>query len=648
MNKLQQLESLEQYHIPTPEFMVVDNPLDIPVEQIERKLQYPLCVRSTFTGNFKKGHYASFPDVTKNELKRTIKYVYNSYPLIEGQKVIVQEMVNSDFSGTLSAPKDGVWKLTFKEHQNGRALGQEHYLLLPKFNKADIYFNRLHQIWKPFPSDSPFYKLSQLFIELSVYAGKLLKKQADHLKEGVEIEFAVERKDIFVLQYHPIKEIEQKEEVLYAAHYKALMPPQPSQAMSSLLSDCTMQLKENPGHFNKLLEDTEPSRLLDNMPYMNLSALLDKRIKLGLSSQSVCRFLGVDDFYSVKNRPYITLFKLPYFIKKTFQRINILDRSQKWISDMPEIYHFKRQNRSNTWKLNPGKAFDEFYADLKHLYIQSTWYIDLLTNMLIFLLGFAKRTGMNTDGDKDKELTASLAYTKAYKDLQKGRISLNEFLNNFGHRGFYELDISQKRFYEFSNEEWDKLLNVRKTESSALVLYDPKLAKQRQKKSFKGWSFLWKPIEKLSRHRENILNETVREIWHFREELNTVVHKKIDAQFDFKDYRFEDIRSFFYNHLNKQDLTQKNYPYISGYNEDCVLAQKDGEKIALQSLLNVCTQDLYKQEKNKSDNHKEKGENEKSRNLKTQKGICVCPGKNKRTGLARESRWFGKFTKTRF
>ena len=79
-------------------------------------LKFPVAVRSTYQeedGNEKSfaGHFETVLHIEREQLNEAVAKVFASYPEAEGNEVIIQEMIEPDFSGVLFAFRKGVWKV---------------------------------------------------------------------------------------------------------------------------------------------------------------------------------------------------------------------------------------------------------------------------------------------------------------------------------------------------------------------------------------------------------------------------------------------------------------------------------------------------------------------------------------------------------
>lgn len=285
MSKLQQLEQIRRWRLPTPRFGSVR------YEDFQQgafaldKLRFPLAVRSSYAledGGEQSyaGQFTTVLSVEEAQLEEALEEVFNSYPTPEGQQAILQEMIHPEYSGVLFAFREGAWKLELIEGQ-GEALASGHKqpdtLLLPRFTRADAWASALYPFWQGFPDKEK--GLNRALIWLSWYAQVLLQRMdAEH---GLDIEFCVSKGRLLLLQARPITTPQEAEEVLTSANHKEILPPKPSPLMTAIISKAGYRLFE----YYQALDPTLPRRAFireaAGMPWINLSALLDVIVHWG-------------------------------------------------------------------------------------------------------------------------------------------------------------------------------------------------------------------------------------------------------------------------------------------------------------------------------------------------------------------------------
>lgn len=461
MSKLQQLRDLQALGLPVPPFTAVS------WEAFQQKqyhlsgLRFPLAVRSTYSeedGDKQSyaGHFDTVLQVSKEELITALAKVFASYPHPEGQSVIVQEMIEPSHSGVLFAFRQGVWWTEWIEGQ-GEALvsGQlePRTLLLPRFGTVD-YRLRRWPYWQPpgLPAE-----LRSAMVALSYYAGKLLQKWP-HIKHGLDIEYCVYNGQLYLLQARPITTPKAAQYLLTSANHKEILPPQPSVLMTSLIISCGEQLFDYYRDLDPQLENQAFIQAAAGMPWINLSALLDLMVAWGLPTAMVARSVGADDPYAVGVRPWRVFRKLPVFFKVLWQQQTIRKQTEQWVQDARVQITEAHRHRETIWATQRAVAFQGWINDARRVYIGLVHLMQTLTGAMSGPVGLMDKLGwlsslsayQSTSGD----------YLTAYQQLLRGQVLLPEFLENYGHRGFYESDLGQRRFHEYSKEEWETLLTA--------------------------------------------------------------------------------------------------------------------------------------------------------------------------------------------
>ena len=580
MSKLQQLEQIRQWRLPTPRFSGVQ------YEDFQRgafeigKLPFPVAVRSSYVledGDHQShaGQFTTVLSVEATQLEEALEEVFASYPEAEGSEAIVQEMVYPEFSGVLFAFREGAWKLELIEGQ-GEALvsGQQQpeTILLPKFNRADAWASAIYSFWKGFPEKGR--SLNRALIWLSCYTQVLLRRMdAEH---GLDIEFCVAKGQLLLLQARPITTPEEAEEVLTSANHKEILPPQPSPLMTAIISKAGYRLFD----YYRELDPTLPPRAFireaAGMPWINLSALLDVMVHWGLPTQLVCRSVGAEDFYQAGLRPYRLIAKAPVFFKVLQQQSNAKKRVENWVSNVRGRFAWRRQHRELLWENKKGAAFKEWQADFENLYVELVSNMQVLTGAMSGPLAILDKLGLLVKLSAAMEAkSASTDYLRAFQQLQYSMISRQDFLDEFGHRGFYESDIGQKRFFEYSEADWQQLLGQQ-------AIAEPELPGRNNKNTL--WARLLAPAIRLVHSREWLRNETMKLFWDFRKELLD------QAAFSFWEYRPEALLAYFKGRQTTDKLPKPARNASSGWDMDTFLCNHHGRRLPLNLLANVAEQ----------------------------------------------------------
>ena len=577
MSKLQQLEQIRQWRLPTPRFSGVRYE-DFQQGAFEiGKLRFPVAVRSSYAledGDQQSyaGQFATVLSVEEGQLEEALEKVFASYPVPEGSEAIVQEMVYPEYSGVLFAFREGAWKLELIEGLGEGLVGgqkQPETILLPKFNRADAWASAFYSFWPGFPGKSK--SLNRALIWLSYHTQALLcRMDAEH---GLDIEFCVSQGRLLLLQARPITTPEEAEEALTSANHKEILPPQPSPLMTAIISKAGYRLFEYYRELDPSLPRRAFIREAAGMPWINLSALLDMMVHWGLPTQMVARSVGAEDFYQVGIRPYRMLAKAPVFFKALHQQMNAKSHVEDWLENIRGRFAWRRQHRELLWENKKGAAFKEWQSDFENLYVELVSNMQLLTGAMSGPLALLDKLGLLARlSAAMEEKSASTDYLKAFTRLQYSMIDREDFLEQFGHRGFYESDIGQKRFFEYSEADWRQLLGDQS-------IAEPEFKQQKNGNAL--WANLLAPAIRLAHSREWLRNETMKLFWHFRKELLE------QTDLPFWEHRPEALLAYFKGKQTKDSLPRPARTAPSGWDMDTFLSNRHGRRLPLSLLANV-------------------------------------------------------------
>lgn len=576
MSKLSQLEWFRDLGLPTARFYSVYYEDFVRNEYKNPSLNFPVAVRSTyeaedgveksFAGNF---HTAL--EVRKEGLKSAIQAVFDSYPKAKNNQVIVQEMINASYSGVLFAYKTGVWKLEMVKGLGENLVSGKmtpSVLLLPKFQKADINWNKIFTFWKT--NELIFEKNKSALIQLSVFTQKLLANSPNTV--GLDIEFSIDKGgQLYLLQARPITTPEEEEEVLTSANHKEILPPQPSRMMTSLIEDAGEDLFQYYLDLDRSLTPRKFIAKAAGMPWINLSALLDIMVAWGLPTSLVCKSVGAEDFYQVGLRPYRILRKLPVFFKILRQQQNIKKAIKKWVNAKTTQLPQQQQKRQEEWNTTPGLAFQNWQESFQILYVELVTHMQALTGAMSGGVGLLNKLGYLQYLPNNSQSTD---YLNAFQNLIQNQITVEKFIESYGHRGFYESDIGQKRFAEYTAEDWDSILGSGSTTKTKTT--------QKQEKRWVGW--LFSNTASLIHTREWIRHESMRFFQLHRSELLAYFTDKYPNIDPFQ-YPFEDTKALLQGNISPTELENKDYPILSGWDMDSFLANTLGRRLAVPGIL---------------------------------------------------------------
>jgi len=582
MSKLSQLEALQDREVPTPPFRSLTH-----ADYLARKLpvsglRFPLAVRSSYhseDGAEKSmaGHFTTRLYVEEAALPAAVEAVFASYPDPEGQVVILQEMIDPNYSGVLFAFRAGVWKTELTEgHPENTVAGRTRprSFLLPRFSARDRSWSRFRRFWPGAPAG-----LFKPLVELSAYAGALLQHMdAPH---GLDIEFAIADDRLYVLQARPITTPEEAESVLTTANHKEILPPRPSVLMTAIISRSGARLFD---YYRELDPSLPPYSFIEQaagMPWINLSALLDVMVHWGLPTRLVTASVGAEDAYQVGIRPWRMIRKASVFRRALARQWRVRDAVDDWLFSLPRREQERREHRSAQWSEAPDQAFRQWLNDFQQLYVELVTHMQDLTGAMAGPVQLLDRLGIlgEVSGELPRKSSSS-DYLAAFRDLQEGRIDRATFLRQFGHRGFYESDLSQPRFADYGETEWRRLLGTAQREGAS-----PKADSRRPAGLIPAnwWAWIFRRAIRLVRAREQLRHEVMRYFFAYRRELEAAGQSYLPAGGICWAYRPEDLERLFRSGRPGAPPAVEQ----SGWDMDTFLCNRLGRRLPLSVLENV-------------------------------------------------------------
>ncbi|MEM6347399.1 MAG: PEP/pyruvate-binding domain-containing protein [Bacteroidota bacterium] len=571
MSKLSQLETLARLGLPTPAFESVAH-ADFLSQKASpsTRLKSPLAVRSTFEeedGSDKSyaGHFHTELEVEPETLREALAKVFASYPRPEGQKVIVQEMIEAQYSGVLFAYRKAVWKLEYVPGPGENLVSgkvQPESMLLPRFAKRDLFWQKWFPSWQIIQEQEAAKMLHPALMQLSVHTQKLLAHYEQEAPYGLDIEFCVDQNGkLYLLQSRPITTPDDAEEVLTSANHKEILPPYPSRFMTGLIRDCSQELFAYYQRMDPSLAERDFIELASGMPWINLTALLDVMTSWGLPSALVCESVGADDPYRIGLRPWQSLSKIGVFFRLLGDQIGVVGRTKKWVRNTGQQLEQNLEARQNIWELQAEIAFKETYQDMRKVYIELVSHMQALTGAMSGPVKLLDKLGVLS---KLMARSASTEYLFAFQEYQSGQMDWEQFVARYGHRGFYESDLGQARFAELSTPPTQNTeLSVPRSGSSKSPWY----------------AFLFAPIINLIHTREWLRHETMRFFFLLRKEL--LEHSPEGK--DFAQYYPEDWKRL----LSGERPSIDHYEEQSGWDLDSFLHNRVGRRLPISSLTHV-------------------------------------------------------------
>jgi pyruvate,water dikinase len=586
MSKRTQLETMRRLRLPVPAFITVSQREWQSRRYRERvePLRFPVAVRSTYAmedgpERSMAGHFQTRLNVYAVGLERAIEEVFASYPESEGQEVIIQEMLRPSYSGVLFAYRRGVWKLEYsgsKEQKVVDGRDTPETLLLPQFGRMDVFFSRWLPIWRPYARGQRHKGLIRPLIHLSSAAGRLLARYRQSAPHGLDIEFAIQRGKLYLLQARPITTPDEAEEVLTSANHREILPPQPSTLMTSLIESCSQHLFAYYQRLDPSLGNRHFIEVSGHMPWINLSALLETMVQWGLPTSLVCESVGAQDVYRVKARPYRWLQKSPVFIRVLRDQFATVGRVRRWVRRSQRHLLTEIDGRRLLWRNHPELAFNNWLTDLQMTYTELVTLMQALTGAMSGPVKLFDQLGLL---HRLRERSESTRYLEAYRLLVEGKLSRADFLKEYGHRGFYESDIGQPRFAEYDEAAWASLLGPDWAQGEGKV----HLARRQMPKG----NWLVRPFVRMIHTREWLRDHAMRYFAWLREEIQEATQGRFGADFDFSAYQPEDLLRAFEGQITAAELRALHYPQPQGWQPDTFLRNRLDRQIPVHFLSNL-------------------------------------------------------------
>lgn len=576
MGKIQQLQRIAKAGLPTPAFVAVSYAdfKNNGVLHKDWKLTFPVVVRSSYThedgdNHSHAGQYTTVLKVTPARLSQSIETVFKSYPDPTGTVVIIQEMIDPEVSGVLFAFKHSVWKGEWGQGLGEQIVGGKvipNNFLLPRFSSLDVFWARFYSgFWKGGPGMNKRHR--RAFMKLAVYTRKLHQIFS---AEGLDIEFAIAGNEAYILQSRPVTTSWEAEEVLTAANHKEILPPHPSALMRGIITASGKRLFQYYQVVDPSLPDRSFIHRSTGMPWINLSALLDVMVAWGLSTSLVSRSVGAVDVYQVGMRPWISVGKMPVFFRLIRRQLGVAKRVRDWVNHQRGHQHWLSEQRKVYWDSDPGLAAQLWVEHFTDIYVQLVEHMQDLTAAMSAPVALLDRLGLLSKVSVAlQQKSSSTDYLLAFSQLEQGQLPRENFLRRYGHRGFYESDVGQKRFCEFDEKDWDDIF-IGKTQHH---IAQPK--KRVPKKKKRG---PFKPIVDLIHTREWLRHMTMYFFWTYRKEMLAIfAHREFNST-DFSQLSPQvlvDLLRTGEEHLAETEVE----PILSGWDLNTFLANRMDRRV---------------------------------------------------------------------
>ncbi|MCU0499633.1 MAG: PEP-utilizing enzyme [Anaerolineae bacterium] len=283
----------------------------------------------------------------------------------------------------------------------------------------------------------------------------LLREVRRHFGRGDwDVEWADDGSQCYLLQLRPITRAPRRNELFTIANHKEILPPLPSVFMTSIVESCAADLFAYYRQFDPSLPQQRPFiEVFYGRPYINLSLLSEMMRVFGLPTRLVTDNIGggADTAFPINRRRMLIKIVqgvLPRFALAQALAVGHADQAGRELLRRTE---------------SPGTTLNELIETLRWLYGRLVTEMFSLTALIGPLLSLLRHLGV-LDEHSTRSTTRSTALDplraltdpKITEALQRGEIPDHaefkrhwaRYMEELGHRGIYESDISRPRYRE--------------------------------------------------------------------------------------------------------------------------------------------------------------------------------------------------------
>lgn len=527
MSNLSHLIRFDALGIPTPAYTAVsyeDFRLDRYHDSVAQLL-FPVVVKGDYQPSSLEEEASEVSPIILSEpsgLFEAIDAIFSTYPSKEDQHVLIQTQILGDYQGEVIAGKNQAWQLHVSVGSSDSPSDTLSFLL-PKFGRADYRWSRILSIWKPALSEKHL-RIVRPCIAVSAYTQELLVQHTEEDFHGLSIAFIIVGRKVYILQASQLTAEATAGHLLTSASHKEILPPVPTPFMSGMIASCSKYLF---GYYQRLdpeLPNGSFIELLGGMPWINLSSLLDVMVQWGLPTNLITRSVGSTDVYRVKTRPYRAIRKLPVFLRVLKDQISVVSRAREWTQLTLQKIHQEVSSREPLWNSDPDIAFTNWLTQAQLTYVELVNLMQTLTGAISGPARWLERWGILQQLDQHG---LEQGYLQSFRKMISGQVSPDQFLTDYGHRGFYESDLGQRRMREYTPQEWNQVKGIPLAEVPATTPVS-----------------LWRrfvlalldPITSLISSRRILRHESMKMFELLRQEIITESRKLFGETFDFAAY----------------------------------------------------------------------------------------------------------------
>ncbi len=254
--------------------------------------------------------------------------------------------------------------------------------------------------------------------------------------EPWDVEWADDGKTCWLVQIRPVTAPVRRNEAFTSANHAEILPPLPSQLMTSVIAEAGPDLFGWYRGFDASLPRNRPFlEVFAGRPFINLSLLEDMLRHLGLPTRLVADSIGGPPEVDRPLRPRRVLRKLTVLAGMGLAQVGAVVRADS------------NQQRLASAGEPLAQSFGEAVGQLHDAYVGLVTGMFPLSSAIGPPLSILRRSGTLAEhAGRHRTITTELADRLDEVRADSSPDTRRRFLDRFGHRGVYESDIARPRF----------------------------------------------------------------------------------------------------------------------------------------------------------------------------------------------------------
>lgn len=254
--------------------------------------------------------------------------------------------------------------------------------------------------------------------------------------EPWDVEWADDGAVCWLVQVRPVTAPTRRNEALTIANHAEILPPLPSQLMTSVVAEAGPDLFGWYRRFDRSLPANRPFlEVVAGRPFINLSLLEDMLRHLGLPTGLVADSIGGPPENSRPARPKRLVSKLPVLVRMGLAQVRAVASAR---SNERRLARIGEQSAS---------SFAGALDDLHHAYVGLVTGMFPLSSAIGPPLAILRKSGTLVEhAARHRTITTELAEHLDQVRASDDPATRGPFLDRFGHRGVYESDIARPRY----------------------------------------------------------------------------------------------------------------------------------------------------------------------------------------------------------